>query len=64
MIYGIDPSLSCISGAVLTIVIGLIVKYRKAGYMWVLAHLILFSCFVGSIGLDKNIGNSSNSQFN
>jgi hypothetical protein len=31
------------SGAVLIIVIGLIVKYKKAGYGWVLAHLFLFS---------------------
>ena len=32
-----------VMGAVLIIVIGLMVKYRKVGYMWVLAHLILFS---------------------
>lgn len=29
--------------AVLVIVIGLIAKYKKAGYIWILAHLILFS---------------------
>ncbi|MCM3629117.1 hypothetical protein M3194_17375 [Paenibacillus glycanilyticus] len=29
--------------AVLVIVIGLIAKYKKSGYIWILAHLILFS---------------------
>ncbi|MEK3881361.1 hypothetical protein [Paenibacillus sp. PL2-23] len=32
-----------VMGAVLILVIRLIAKYKKSGYKWILAHLVLFS---------------------
>ncbi|MVO98376.1 hypothetical protein [Paenibacillus lutrae] len=38
----LQVGLIIVIGALLVLVIGLIFKYRKAGYGWILTHLLLF----------------------